>query len=165
MMIPWRDYSFLKDEDDIALLDDLRAANEEPVTGKKFYEHYFKEAFTESNIAADMEYFNNFEHDGSTKNHILLFGLDIGLFLTVTGLLMIYKQPNVFLFSLSLAIFGIINIFLQVTLELFQMSGNGLTHFVNIVNCFGTTISCFSWVILLVSYISQWLLLAQASTK
>ena len=115
MMIPWRDHSFLKDEDDLALLDDLYAANEEPVTGKQFYEHLFPEAVTESGTDT-MLYFNNLEHDGSTKNHILLFGLDIGLFLTITGLLMIYKQPSVLLFCISLALFGVLNILLQARL-------------------------------------------------
>ena len=75
MMIPWRDYSFLKDEDDLALLDEIHSAKEEPVTGA--------EAVTESGPRT-IDFFNNFEHDGSTKNHILLFGLDLGLFLTVT---------------------------------------------------------------------------------
>ena len=58
MMIPWRDYSFLKDEDDLALLDDLSSANEEPVTGKQFYEHLFPEAATEYGTET-MVYFNN----------------------------------------------------------------------------------------------------------
>ena len=33
-MIPWRDHSFLKDEDDIRLAEDLRRLAEEPVTGR-----------------------------------------------------------------------------------------------------------------------------------
>ena len=33
-MIPWRDHSFLKDEDDIQLAEDLRRLAEEPVTGR-----------------------------------------------------------------------------------------------------------------------------------
>ena len=32
-MIPWRDHSFLKDEDDIQLAEDLERLAEEPVTG------------------------------------------------------------------------------------------------------------------------------------
>ena len=111
-MIPWRDYSFLKDEDDLALLDHLHSAKEEPVTGKQFYEHLFPQAATESGTDT-MLYFDNLEHDGSTKNHILLFGLDIGLFLTITGLLMIYKYPSVLLFCFSLSVFGVLNILLQ----------------------------------------------------
>ena len=43
MMIPFMDYSFIKDEDDLALLDHLHSTNEEPVTGKQFYEHLFPE--------------------------------------------------------------------------------------------------------------------------
>jgi hypothetical protein len=114
-MIPWRDYTFLK-EDDLALLDDLYSANEEPVTGKQFYEHNFPEAATEFGTDT-MLYFNSLEHDGSAKNHILLFGLDIGLFLTITGLLMIYKHPSVLLFCVSLAFFGVLNILLQARLN------------------------------------------------
>jgi hypothetical protein len=115
MMIPLRDYSFLKDEDDLALLDELRSAKEEPVTGRQYYEHFFPESVTESSINT-IEYFNNYEHDGSTKNHILLFGLDLGLFLTVTGLFMIYKHPSMIIFCVSLAAFGVLNILLQVRL-------------------------------------------------
>ena len=87
MMIPWRD------EDDLALLNELHSAKEVLVTGRTYYEHYFPEAVTEY-----IEYFNNFEIDGSTKNHILLFGLDLGLFLTITRLLMIYKHPSMVIF-------------------------------------------------------------------
>ena len=112
MMIPWRDHSFLKDEDDLALLKDLESAKEPPVTGKQFYEH-FHEEFQEP-VTEVMEYFDNLEHDGSTKNHILLFGLDIGLFLTITGLLMIYKHPSMVIFCVSLGTFGVLNILLQV---------------------------------------------------
>ena len=105
-MIPWRDSTFLKDEDDLALLDHLHSANEEPVTGKQFYEH----PIPATEFGTDtMVYFNNLEHDGSTKNHILLFGLDIGLFLTITGLLILC----VLLFCISLALFGILNILIQ----------------------------------------------------
>ena len=116
MMIPWRDYSFLKDEDDLTLLNELQLAKEEPVTGRQFYEHFFPEAVTESGTDT-IEYFNNFEHDESTtKNHILLFGLDLGLFLTITGLFMIYKHPSMIIFCVSLAAFGVLNILLQVRL-------------------------------------------------
>ena len=82
------------------------------VTGRTYYEHYFPEAVTEY-----IEYFNNFEIDGSTKNHILLFGLDLGLFLTITRLLMIYKHPSMVIFCVSLAAFGGFNILLQVRLD------------------------------------------------
>ena len=108
MMIPWRDYSFLKDEDDLALLDEIHSAKEEPVTGAL--------AVTESGPRT-IDFFNNFEHDGSTKNHILLFGLDLGLFLTVTGPFMIYKHPSMVIFCVSLAAFGVLNILLQVRLD------------------------------------------------
>ena len=115
MMIPWRDYIFLKDEDDLALLQELQSAKEEPVTGRQYYEHFFPEAVPESGFNT-IEYFNNYEHDGSTKNHILLFGLDLGLFLTVTGLFMIYKHPSIVIFCFSLATSGVLNIILQVKL-------------------------------------------------
>ena len=55
--------------------------------------------------------------DGSTKNHILLFGLDLGLFLTVTGLFMIYKHPSMVFICVSLAASGVLNILLQVRLD------------------------------------------------
>ena len=108
-MIPWRDYSFLSDEDDLALLDELDNANEEPVTAKQFYEH---SGYNSPRPA--VHYFNMFAHDGSVKNHVLLFGLDIGLFLTTTGLFIIYNQPSIYILCVSLAVFGILNISLQV---------------------------------------------------
>ena len=108
-MIPWRDYSFLSDEDDLALLAELEDANEEPVTAKQFYEH---SGYISPNPT--IHYFNMFAHDGSVKNHVLLFGLDIGLFLSTTGLLILYNQPSIYILSVSLAVFGILNIFLQV---------------------------------------------------
>ena len=108
-MITWRDYSFLSDEDDLALLAELDNASEEPVTAKQFYEHSGYNA-----PRPTVHYFNMFAHDGSVKNHILLFGLDIGLFLTTTGLFFIYNHPSIYILCLSLSVFGNLNISLQV---------------------------------------------------
>ena len=113
-MIPWRDYSFLKDEDDIALLEELNSADEEPVTGKQFYEHTFEESVT-PDVSQDMIYFDNFSHDVSTKNHILLFQIILGMFCTTVGLLMIYKPFKITNLSIILAVFGSLNTFFQVT--------------------------------------------------
>ena len=58
VMIPWRDHTFITDEDDIQLAKDLEKLNEEPVTDRQFYELYPSNNI-EDNSETSIIYFDN----------------------------------------------------------------------------------------------------------
>ena len=63
-MIPWRDHTFITDEDDIQLAKDLEKLNEEPVTGRQFYELYPSNNI-EDNTETSIIYSDNLDMSGA----------------------------------------------------------------------------------------------------
>ena len=80
----------------------------ESVTGIQFIETGY-ETFNQ-----EMLYFDNIAPPDEIPNHLLLLYLNTGLFLMITGILMILKQQNLLVFCGCLEIFGILNIIVQV---------------------------------------------------
>ena len=111
-MIPWRDHSFITDEDDIQLAKDLEKLNEEPVTGRQFYELYPSNN-VDSNTETSIIYFDNLNTGGADKNHVLLFLLTCGSFTTCLGLLIYHKLLTFTLFCGLLVVFGFVDLILQ----------------------------------------------------
>ena len=109
MFLPWRDYSFLFDEDDEALKDQLNS-EVESVTGIQFIETG-QETFSE-----EMHYFDNLAPSDDIPNHLLLLYLNTGLFLMITGILMIVKDQSLSVFCGCLVFFGSLNIIAQASL-------------------------------------------------
>ena len=106
MFLPWRDYSFLFDEDDIALNDELNS-EEESVTGIQFIET------GQETFSNEMHYFDNLAPSEDIPNHLLLLYLNTGLFLMITGILMIVKDQSLVVFCGCLVFFGSLNIIVQ----------------------------------------------------
>ena len=94
------------DEDDIALNDELNS-EEESVTGIQFIETG-QETFSE-----EMHYYDNLAPSDDIPNHLLLLYLNTGLFLMITGILMIVKDQNLLVFCGCLVSFGSLNIIVQ----------------------------------------------------
>ena len=118
-MIPWRDHSFLADEDDIYFREKLKLQNNppSPATGSQFYEvHVADERTTER----DLLHFDHLQSgDDEDKNHILLFSLSLGLMTTSLGVLWLLKYKLLTVVCLLLLMFGLTNILLQ-TVELLK---------------------------------------------
>ena len=112
VMIPWRDHTFITDEDDIQLAKDLEKLNEEPVTGRQFYELYPRNNI-EDNTETSIIYFDNLNTGGADKNHVLLFLLTCGSFTTCLGLILYHKLMTVTLLCGILVVFGILDLILQ----------------------------------------------------
>ena len=123
MFLPWRDHSFLFDEDDLGvlsfdtvLLEKISIAalyaeinqEEEVVTGVQF-----RETGTET-FHEEMHYFDNIAPSDDIPNHLLLLYLTTGLFFFVSGLLMIFRDNNLFHLCCCFVIFGSVNIGFQV---------------------------------------------------
>ena len=85
----------------------------EAVTGIQFIETGY-ETFNQ-----EMLYFDNIAPPDEIPNHLLLLYLNTGLFLMITGILMIVKKQNLLVFCGCLEIFGILNIIVQVGFFLF----------------------------------------------
>ena len=116
-MIPWRDHSFLKDEDDIQLLEDLEKAKEEPVTAKQYYELY-PNSF-DLNTEPPVVMFDNLDLGDADKNHVLLFFLSIGPFTTLLGGVIYKKWLSLIVMCSLLVGFGSLDIVLQ-TIEIIK---------------------------------------------
>ena len=132
MFLPWRDHSFLFDEDDVgkgknglfwiqrtngnienysnSALNAEINADTEPVTGIQFIETGH-ETFRE-----EMHYFDNIAPSDDIPNHLLFLYLNTGLFLMTTGILMIVKNQSILIFCGCLEFFGSFNIILQARL-------------------------------------------------
>ena len=119
-MIPWRDHSFLSDEDDIMLVEYLKSKQEEPVTARQFYELYLTNY--DPNTEPSIIYFDNLSNDLTfmDKNHFLLFLILLGCFTTTLGFLLLYKSLTLRLLCGLLVLFGI----LDITLQSFEMIKN-----------------------------------------
>ena len=111
-MIPWRDHTFITDEDDIQLAKDLEKLNEEPVTDRQFYELYPRNNI-EDNTETSIIYFDNLNNSGADKNHVLLFLLTCGTFTTCLGLILYHKLMTITLLCGILVAFGILDLILQ----------------------------------------------------
>ena len=119
-MIPWRDHSFLSDEDDIMLVEYLKSREEEPVTARQFYELYLTNY--DPNTEPSIIYFDNLSNDLTfmDKNHVLLFLILLGSFTTTLGFLLFYKSLTLRLLCGLLVLFG----FLDISLQSFEMIKN-----------------------------------------
>ena len=88
-------------------LNDELYSEEESVTGVQFIETGY-ETFNQ-----EMLYFDNIAPPDEIPNHLLLLYLNTGLFLMITGILMLVKKQSLLVFCGSLEIFGILNIIVQ----------------------------------------------------
>ena len=122
-MIPWRDHSFLTDEDDIYFREKLKLKQERqlataPVPGSQFYEAVVPESRTTETSA--ILYFDHLHTGGEEdRNHVLLFCLNLGVFTTSLGVLWILKYKLIPVICLLLILFGCTNFLLQ-TIELLK---------------------------------------------
>ena len=64
-----------------------------------------------------MHYFDNLAPSDDIPNHLLLLYLNTGLFLMITGILMIVKDQNLLVFCGCLVFFGSLNIIVQARLH------------------------------------------------
>ena len=115
-MIPWRDHSFITDEDDIYFREKLKLKHERllataPVSGSQFYEADISRSRT---TEASVLYFDHLHTGGEEdKNHVLLFCLNLGVFTTSLGVLWILKYKLIPVICLLLLLFGCTNLILQ----------------------------------------------------
>lgn len=125
MFLPWRDHSFLFDEDDVGkvtscdlclvcnqLLSALWEEINNPVevvTGALFRETG-EEVFTDHILL-----FDNIPSADETPNHLLLLYLNLGVFLLIVGIIFFFKQFNIVILCIVMIVMGVINIGLQVT--------------------------------------------------
>ena len=115
-MIPWRDHSFITDEDDIYFREKLKLKHERllataPVSGSQFYEADIPRSRT---TEASVLYFDHLHTGGEEdKNHVLLFCLNLGVFTTSLGVLWILKYKLIPVICLLLLLFGCTNLILQ----------------------------------------------------
>ena len=115
-MIPWRDHSFITDEDDIYFREKLKLKHERllataPVSGSQFYEADIARSRT---TEASVLYFDHLHTGGEEdKNHVLLFCLNLGVFTTSLGVLWILKYKLIPVICLLLLLFGCTNLILQ----------------------------------------------------
>ena len=118
-MIPWRDHSFLSDEDDVYFREKLKLMkeNRSPATKPQFSE------LLKPDVSTTEIPFMYFDHlhagDGEDKNHVLLFYLNLGMMSTTLGVLWILKYKMMTVICLLLLLFGATNIILQ-TIELLK---------------------------------------------
>lgn len=119
-MIPWRDYSFITDEDDILLVETLKEMSEKPVTGKQFYEPFLSNY--DPNTEPSVLYFDNLVNDDTLldKNHVLLFLIIIGALQTTLGIMLVKNWFSLRMLCTLLMSFGI----LDVVLQTFEMMKN-----------------------------------------
>ena len=115
-MIPWRDHSFLTDEDDIYFREKLKLKEERllatgSVSGSQFYEVDIPGSrTTETSIL----YFDHLQSgDDEDRNHVLLFFLNLGVFTTSLGVLWVLKYKLIPVLCLLLLLFGCTNSVLQ----------------------------------------------------
>ena len=118
MFLPWRDHSFLFDEDDIEYWERINNPVES-VTGETFVEtgQTGKEIVTQ-----DILYFDGLIPPDDIPNHLLLLYLNIGVFLLITGLIFSFIQFNIVILSLIMIIMGVLNIIFQVIFVLKKKS-------------------------------------------
>ena len=127
-MIPWRDHSFITDEDDLYFREKLKLKEERllatgPVPGSQFYE-VDSRTTTETPIL----YFDHLHTgDDEDRNHVLLFYLNLGVFTTSLGVLWVLKYKLVPVISLLLLLFGCTNLVLQ-TLEFLKNEDTHREH-------------------------------------
>ena len=128
MFLPWRDHSFLWDEDDIGLSVFLvrtrimfslslsldyweRINNPVPaVTGVPFRET------GQEVVTQEILYFDALLPPDDIPNHLLLLYLNIGVFLLLIGLIFTFCQFNIVLLALIMITMGLLNIIFQVNL-------------------------------------------------
>ena len=129
-MIPWRDHSFITDEDDIYFREKLSLKQERllstaPVSGSQFYEVDIPGGkTTETSIL----YFDHLDTgDDADRNHVLLFSLNLGLFTTSLGVLWILKYKMIPVISVLLLLYGCLNLLLQ-TIEILKNEDTHTEH-------------------------------------
>ena len=108
MFLPWRDHSFLFDEDDIDYWERINSPVEF-ITGVPFRETGGQEVVTQ-----EMLYFDALIPPDDIPNHLLLLYLNIGVFFLITGLVFSFINFNVVILSLIMIIMGVLNIIFQV---------------------------------------------------
>jgi hypothetical protein len=86
-------------------------AEVESVTGIQFIET------GDDTFHEEMHYFDNLAPSDDIPNHLLLLYLNTGLFLMITGILMIVKDQNLLVFCGCLVFFGSLNIIVQARLH------------------------------------------------
>ena len=132
MFLPWRDHSFLWDEDDIGwlinnyiqwfnnfiryplpppLLDYWQRINN-PVTAITGVP--FRETGQET-VTQEILYFDALIPPDDIPNHLLLLYLNIGVFLLLIGLIFTFCQFNIVILALIMIIMGLLNIIFQVS--------------------------------------------------
>ena len=129
-MIPWRDHSFITDEDDLYFREKLKLKEDRllataPVPGSQFYEDDIPGGkTTETSIL----YFDHLDTgDDEDRNHVLLFSLNLGLFTTSLGVLWILKYKMIPVICLLLFLFGCTNFLLQ-TIEILNNEDTHTEH-------------------------------------
>ena len=115
MFLPWRDHSFLFDEDDIEYWERINNPVQ-LITGVPFVET------GEEIVTQEMLYFDALIPPDDIPNHLLLLYLNIGVFLLTTGLIFSFTQFNILTLAIIMIIMGVLNIVLQVMffLTIFQ---------------------------------------------
>ena len=124
MFLPWRDHSFLWDEDDIgwliicwgsvlvnsAVVDYWQRINNPvpAVTGVPFRET------GEEVVTQEILYFDALIPPDDIPNHLLLLYLNIGVFLLLIGLIFTFCQFNIVILALIMISMGLLNIIFQV---------------------------------------------------
>ena len=107
MFLPWRDHSFLFDEDDIEYWERINNPVK-LITGVPFVET------GEEIVTQEMLYFDALIPPDDIPNHLLLLYLNIGVFLLTTGLIFSFTQFNILTLAIVMIIMGVLNIVLQV---------------------------------------------------
>ena len=107
MFLPWRDHSFLFDEDDIEYWERINNPVQ-LITGAPFVET------GEEIVTQEMLYFDALIPSDDIPNHLLLLYLNIGVFLLTTGLVFTFTQFNILTLALIMITMGLLNIVLQV---------------------------------------------------
>ena len=114
MFLPWRDHSFLFDEDDIEYWERINNPVQ-LITGAPFVET------GEEIVTEEMLYFDALIPSDDIPNHLLLLYLNIGVFLLTTGLTFTFTQFNILTLALIMIIMGLLNILLQVRFVLVKI--------------------------------------------
>ena len=120
MFLPWRDHSFLFDEDDIEYWERINNPVK-LITGVPFVET------GEEIVTQEMLYFDALIPPDDIPNHLLLLYLNIGVFLLTTGLIFSFTQFNILTLAIVMIIMGVLNIVLQVMFFFNNISVNNET--------------------------------------
>ena len=107
MFLPWRDHSFLFDEDDIFYWERINNPVQ-LITGVPYVET------GQEVVTQQMLYFDALVPSDDIPNHLLLLYLNIGIFLLTTGLVFTFIQFDIVILALIMIVMGILNIILQV---------------------------------------------------